>query len=638
MKKIYITILSVVLVTMMMSCEDIKFGDDFLDKPVSTDLNIDTIFSNAYYSEQLLAQVYRAMPDFQSQNLRLQWSILETLTDLAESCKSNINMYQAGTVNATAAENFPFNLNPDAQGKDEKGVANTIMGLRNANIYLENIDRVPDLTEDEKAVKKAEAKMVMAFLYSQIFRYMGGMPLMDHAYTPYDDLHMERLTAQEMVDEICSMCDECAAVLPWRWDVENVGRMTSAFAMAIKFRTLHFAASPLFNSDQPFMEGEACTRYYTWLGNYDENRWQQALNAGLAFLNRNESEAGQYFFENDKSMEARKRYLKAYSERNNSEMIMEGHRFTNYDRGAKWVAQVRYGNTAPTLTLVDKFQKLDGSEFDWETNDSISPFFESLTVAQHTNKNFVPVPNRDPRLYETVWVNGDGGFKGRKAEVWDGGREGRNSTTSSLKRYGFNGINHRKFVGDPLSSTGEAAFDGKFYACPLFRLPEIYLGIAECMNALNKTNTTDQFGRNAYDYVNMVRERVDMPGIAATADVANNIRAIAAGSEFLNYVLDERCREFAYEEVRYFDLNRNKLKDVYCGVDNAPVSKPLTVLFTIKKTDGTFWYYPSEELNYSRIWADQWLENPSNNKYYLTPILQDEINKKYGLIQNPGWN
>lgn len=635
MKKIYIAIISVVLLATLISCDDLQFGNDFLEKPISTDLNIDTVFSNAYYSEQVLAQVYKSMPDFQSQSLRLQWSVLETLTDLAESCKANINLYQSGNVTATAAENFPFNMNPDTQGGDEPGVCNTIMGLRYANIYIENIDRVPDLTSEQKMVKKAEARLLVAFLYSQVFRYMGGMPWMDHAYSPDEDTNMERLTVEAMVDSICKICDETAKVLPWRWDVENTGRVSAAFAMAIKFRTLHFAASPLFNSSEPFMQGEASSRLYTWYGNYNENRWQNALDAGLAFLSRNEAEGNAYYLENDKSMPARKRFLKAYSERNNSEMIMEGHRFTQHDKGAKWIAQVRFGNTAPTLTLVDKFQKTDGSEFNWNSKDSLNPFFVSMNQAQHKDKNFTPVLNRDPRLYETVWVNGDIGFQGRKAEVWDGGREGRYSTSGSIKRYAFNGIGHRKFVGDMLSSSGETVFHGQFYACPLFRLPELYLGIAECMNALGKASSADKFGRNAYDYVNLVRERVDMPGIATSN--SGNVRAVAQGTEFLQYLLDERCREFAYEEVRFFDLNRHKLRDVYCGVNNPPVSKPLSILYTIKQNNGTFWYYPSTELNYSRLWAEQWLASSDNNKYYLTPILESEINKKYGLVQNPGW-
>ena len=53
----------------------------------------------------------------------------------------------------------------------------------------------------------------------------------------------------------------------------------------------------------------------------------------------------------------------------------------------------------------------------------------------------------------------------------------------------------------------------KFYSCPLLRLPEIYLNIAEAMNELGLATTPDKFGRTAYDYVKLVRNRVDMPGL-----------------------------------------------------------------------------------------------------------------------------
>ena len=33
-----------------------------------------------------------------------------------------------------------------------------------------------------------------------------------------------------------------------------------------------------------------------------------------------------------------------------------------------------------------------------------------------------------------------------------------------------------------------------------------------------------------------------------------------------------------------------------------------------------------------RIWIERW-----DDRYYLLPIPQDEINKKYGLVQNSGW-
>ena len=39
-----------------------------------------------------------------------------------------------------------------------------------------------------------------------------------------------------------------------------------------------------------------------------------------------------------------------------------------------------------------------------------------------------------------------------------------------------------------------------------------------------------------------------------------------------------------------------------------------------------------EESINQRVWTDQW-----DDRYYLCPIDLKEINKKYGLVQNPGW-
>lgn len=45
-----------------------------------------------------------------------------------------------------------------------------------------------------------------------------------------------------------------------------------------------------------------------------------------------------------------------------------------------------------------------------------------------------------------------------------------------------------------------------------------------------------------------------------------------------------------------------------------------------------FRYEIKEESINQRVWTDQW-----DDRYYLCPIDLKEINKKYGLVQNPGW-
>lgn len=83
----YIIVVSIFL----SSCDDFKFGNAFLEKPLSNDMNIDSVYSKKVYAEQALAQVYHTLPDFMPQRNRLGWGVVESLTDLADSYKSGGN-------------------------------------------------------------------------------------------------------------------------------------------------------------------------------------------------------------------------------------------------------------------------------------------------------------------------------------------------------------------------------------------------------------------------------------------------------------------------------------------------------------------------------------------------------------------
>src|SRR3712207_8424325 len=103
------------------------------------------------------------------------------------------------------------------------------------------------------------------------------MPWIDHAYTAGDEMMMPRMTVQETVDKIVDLLDEAAALLPWEWKnhANDDGRMTAAAALALKSRVLQFAASPLFNADKPYKEGEAASAHLVW---YGEDRKSTRLN------------------------------------------------------------------------------------------------------------------------------------------------------------------------------------------------------------------------------------------------------------------------------------------------------------------------------------------------------------------------
>lgn len=575
------------------ACEDLKFGESFLEKPVSNELNIDSVFNKKIYAEQALAEAYHSLPDFLPAQGRLGYGVLEMLTDLADWNKKGAPKFYSGTVDGTNqyTEHLPYRL-----GVDNRMIGvGPIYGIRRAYIYIENVDRVPDMTDQEKAIGKAEAKVIIAYHYSQMLRYYGGMPWIDHAYTAEDEMKFPRMTVEQTVEKIVDLLDEAADTLPWEVDADNDGHLTKAAAIALKSRVLLFAASPLFNADEPYLQGDASAQFITWYGNYSADRWQKALDAGLQFMRENN---GRYKLVNTGN--PREDFAAGYFNRHNGEVLISSRRFTTYMTGKTPFAQIRYGVASPTLNYIDMFQMNDGTEFDWNNPDHKKyPFFDKNGKTR-----------RDIRLYETLAINEDR-FQGKKVvEIYEGTKQ--NPYNSG--QYSKNGAAMRKFVrnwGDEVN--------GKFYSCPLLRLPEVYLNMAEAMNELGKATTADEFGNTAYDYLNMTRNRAGMPDI--TKEMAK------PGNELREAILRERALEFGYEEVRYFDLIRWKREDL--------IRQPLSRLIVKKvKAKPRFTYTPHQGMFEQRQYLK---EGTWSKKYFLLPLPVDEINKKYGLIQNPGW-
>ena len=581
------------------SCNDLKIGDDFLEKAPGADVTLDTIFASKQYAERALAAAYRHLPygvmySWDPAEDKLGVDLLESTTDLCQSylgwgCGAERHYYN-GQYNASVADTYDVMY---AYTKERSWEA-----IRKAYIFLENVDRVPDMTEREKSIRKAEAKMIIAFHYSQMLRHFGGMPWIDHSYLPEDDMTTTRMTVEETVQKIIGLLDEAARILPWKVNAADEGRMTAAGALALKSRVLLFAASPLFNNEKPFMAGEAADKQYVWYGNYAESRWQDALDAGLEMLRANRENNNFYQLVN--TGKPREDFVSAYFDRYNGEVLISSHRWTNYTIGTNSFGELLYGMGGASANYADMFEMADGTPFDWNNPvHKAHPFFD----AQGN-------PVRDIRMYETLYVNGDQ-FRGRELRIAKGESEGCDDISPVLFRLTYNGYGMRKFQRDRADEV-----NGKFYSCPLIRLPEIYLNIAEAMNELGKATTKDEFGNDAYDYINMVRNRVNMPDLTTAK--------AAPGRELREAILHERAIEFGYEEVRYFDLTRWKRDDLF--------KTPIERLFITKDSQGVFTYTKDRKVYNERGWIKNW-----SDRYFLIPIPLEEINKKYGLVQNPGW-
>lgn len=598
------------------ACEDLAFGDKFLQKPPSTDVTIDTIFSTAEYARRVLWYSYQYLPmglETSSSYYNTMWlGTIEGLTDLNQDYLgySGVNkVYYAGNYNA-GTENSPRGTYMATKIRFNENETHYWSAIRNAWLIVANIDRVPDMDQTEKLRLKAEAKMMVAVYYTHMLRHYGGLPIVDRAISVSETEMPARATLQQTVDFIVRILNEAIDCPEFPWNVAEAdlsnmdGRLTKGGAMGLKARLLLFVASPLFNDDKPYFQGAASEALMTWFGNYDRERWKAAVDACEAFFRAMDSNGFYKLVEKEDVTPSEYRYAfrNAYFDRGTTETLISVRREKYFKANQQPYTNqaMRWGAFCPTKEYFDMFPTADGTKFDWEN-------------PEHAKNPFI---NRDPRLSETFILDGDM-FQGRTAGVT---QEKKNDAENYPKGKDWNvgqvpssslvtGIACRKWG---LDRAGE--YNGHVIQWPHLRIAELYLTYAEALNEYNR-------GPNAlaYSYVNKVRARVGMGGLKEGLNQ----------EAFREEVLRERACEFGYEEVRFYDLIRWKKANIF--------STPLHGLNIYKnKNDGS---YICEEFPLlggaqSRSW---WNAGGFSEKWYLSAFPLNEVNKGYGLVQNPGW-
>lgn len=588
-KYILVVIPILLLGSGLLGCTDpVRVGNNFLEKPPSQGFIKDSVFSSATRAKEFLWHAYESLPYGPGEvagpynKRKVQYDMLASLTDINQS------YLQIGGARKTYyhPSGIPYSNNQTKYHYKNSGAWD---GIRQAYIFIENVDKVPDMDTATKKRLKAEARMIIALNYTQMIRHFGGLPWIDHAYRPSEDLKQPRATIQATVDSTVAMIDKAIPDLPFTLDQPSTesGRFTQAGAMGLKVRLLLFAASPLFNSDRPYLDGEAADKKMVWYGGYHPNLWKRTADAAKTLIDKVEQTGAYHLVDTGNP---RKDFRHGYYDRDSPEILISTrvrYRSPNGPGNCKYGCTYYYGSVlnggagATTDNYVRMFPMANGDPIT-DPNSGYDP--------QH------PYQNRDPRLYETVLVNGDQ-YQGRTAELWIGGRERLQQDTRSTA----SGYRMRKFVLD-----GASAF-GTVVQFPYLRLSEIYLSYAEALNEVNGGPTAE-----AYKYVNKVRNRVDL----------GDLPAGLSQKQFRADVIRERALELGYEEIRWYDLIRWKLKDDF--------TKKLYGMNIRKQSDGSFTYNRFELP--SRYWQNNW-----SPKWYLSAFPKDEVNMGYGLVQNPGW-
>lgn len=538
--------------------------NDFLDREEDSFIDKTATFDSYNRTKQYLTYAYSLLPE--GLNRFSGDALLGAATD--DACfaieSSNIQQFNNGSWNALS--------NPDnVWDRYFAGIAKCCTLLENSNHINLDISRLDPAkrVEYENNLKdirmwRAEAHFLRAYFNFELLKRYGPIPIIkstldinkDYSDTP-------RPTMKEVVEFIANDCDMAADSLeltPWRNMNDAFGRATKGAALALKSRLLLYAASPLYVDFGDIDEANKPS---------DATLWKAAADAAKAVIDLNQYALAPAYDDLFKNDFQNKEYIFVRRYPSNSD----------FEKSNFPVSYGGKGGTNPSQNLIDDYEMLDGTAFDW--NDPVK--------AAH------PFENRDERLLATVLMNGVL-FKGKRIATYPGGADAMPNPNATKTGYYL-----RKFLNENVNIQTGGGSDG--HVVPLFRLAEIYLNYAEALNEYDPTNP------DIVVYLNKIRERVSLP------DVPSGLTQ----EQMRTLIHHERRVELAFEEHRFWDVRRWK-------VASSTLGAPVKGVKITQDDAGNFTYSP--------VQVEQRVFQP---KMYWYPIPQSEVLKLHHWEQNKGW-
>lgn len=587
--------------------------DDFFKVPITETLNQDSIFNTMYNAEKALNAAYYLVPfnwnssanvgdNGYRNDCKMMHDITATICDEAISSSSWSGAFLAYYGNGTVS---PYTVGVNASVADKKSIEfifeEPYYYFRRAFLFLENVDKVKDATPEWVSSTTAQAKLLIAIGYYELIRRHGSVPWVDKALSVNDDLNETRPPLRELIDKVDNLIEEAiTSDLPDKIEQSdlNYGRVTKATAYFLRSRLWLLAASPLFNTDQPYLPFEHPEYICLGNGSDEEKRavWKKAVDYTWDAINFCEKYYSMMQPKADATyIEASEVYRLAVRDlANNTEVIQFSRRIAN-SKGNK-NNNTFFGRNMPprkgaltgqsafcciTQNLVDQYRTVDGSKPNYNSSnpwEKLDPRFHATVI--HDQSIFGTAPALGTS-------EGDPYISGASSTGW------------------MTGYFLKKFFHEDQYVNGNLAKDMPYI---YMRLPELYLNYAE---ALNEYSPGDS---NIEIYLNKTTQRAKMPWISLVGLDREQVR---------DMIIQERAVELAIEDQRYFDVKRWKIADKTIGATKYGVVR-------LGKATSPTRTYKRQVCPESR--QTNWLD-----KYYLMPFPQYEILKEKGLVQNPGY-
>ena len=468
-------------------------------------------------------------------------------------------------------------------------------GINRANIFLEEVNGGPGLSESMIKTMSSEARFLRAFYYFNLVQCWGDVPFRTHSTQSVYGLQTARTPKEEIYDFICKEMEESVDGLKHASEVSFLpGGITKSAAWGILARVYMFRAGECFRDHTT--PNEALRKdYFTKAGAFA----QRVMNEGHTL-------APHYW----------DFFIDQCSDKYNTtgkESIWEAEYTGNYSTDTRTEGRVGniIGIQAPDLSSkTDITGKLDpgfGYCFFWST-PKLYELYEKNGDKDRMNWNIAPFSYTQSKV-----------GKGVDGRVFEKGKLQEVKNQYYNQSYSYGDMPSTAKTGDrekAVASTDYSRMCGKWRReyepdkknknftlinFPILRYSDVLLMVAECENEIHGGPTT-----LAYQCINMVRQRA---GIATLTGLNQE--------DFRNAIKDERAMELCFEMTRRFDLIRwgDFTKDMNALVERAK--------------NGTNWNFgPSNVYTYFQV-SDAY-------NYFPIPSNEMAINKKI-VANNPGW-
>lgn len=636
--KILKSLCLLIFLGMLSSCKD------YLDVVPDNLATVDNAFANRSEAEKYLFTCYSYLPwegDYVAPQFMAAGELW--LPDL----RGGANDYglEIGKGNQNVVNPY-MNFWDGANG--QTGGYSLFRGIRDCNIFLENIDKPFDLDSYEKSRWIAEVKFLKAYYHFFLLRMYGPVPIVDKNL-PIDasteDVRRSRQPIDKTVNYIASLLDEAAAGLPDKIlsSSTELGRITKPIALSIKARLLVMAASPLFNGNPDYANFKGRDGVVFFNPTNDASKWDRASVACKEAIDACDL-AGISLYEFPVSLakisdstRVQMSIRGSVSEKWNSELI-----WGSVDNRATTIQQFAMaridpanpanfgvkGEIAPTMRVAETYYSRNGvpitEDASWDYSGRYN--LREATRAERFNLiegyttaslNF----DREPRFYASLGFDGSVWYmqnspSGTDENTWNvKAKIGQTSAQNSIRYFSPTGYFAKKLVNWKFVIGQGQAVTLEAYPWPVMRLADLYLLYSEALNEVKNAPDAE-----TYKWIDLVRQRAKLGGVVSSWTNYSTVPGKPLTKTGLRKIIhQERQIELAMEGQPYWDLKRWKEAN---QVINGPVRG-----WTIKEKDAVAYYRP-------QVLFNQVFVAPRD---YFFPIKESDLTVNPNLVQNPGW-